>query len=369
MQKQSFELISRMSDLVTCYSLCYNGRESKFSFFFNLRRRVTNILKAHPSIKVIHFNDGVMAQFGLHLCNLQGIKTSATFHGLDVVFPNYLFRKMLFPIFHKLDQIICVSHYTAAESIRLGLTANRIVVINNGVDHDINNSSPSAESLRSFKNKLEGYCKSKKIILSVGRAVKRKGFSWFIKNVLNSLNDDFFYIIVGPLEKGRSWLSSIYKYIPKSMRRDIDLFLGRANDSAELIKLSKDSRANKKFAHLGALPFDQLSFLMGRADMMIMPNIKVDGDAEGFGLVALEANLNNTFVLASRIEGITDAVIHNKNGYCLESGNAEEWISTINEIQNLKELGERSKVFTTSNFSWSKMTKEYYKAFSSLART
>ena len=39
-----------------------------------------------------------------------------------------------------------------------------------------------------------------------------------------------------------------------------------------------------------------------------MPNIRIYGDAEGFGLVALEAVMNGTVALVAGIEGITEAI-------------------------------------------------------------
>jgi hypothetical protein len=49
-----------------------------------------------------------------------------------------------------------------------------------------------------------------------------------------------------------------------------------------------------------------------------MPNIRVPGDAEGFGLVALEAVVCGTAVLAADLEGITEAIQHGKNGLLVD---------------------------------------------------
>lgn len=98
-----------------------------------------------------------------------------------------------------------------------------------------------------------------------------------------------------------------------------------------------------------------------------MPNIKVEGDAEGFGLVALEATLRKTPVLASGIEGITEAIKDEKNGYLLPSENAEAWVEKIHELlQNpelLTEKGEEFQRFTLANYSWTKMANGYVEIF------
>ena len=46
--------------------------------------------------------------------------------------------------------------------------------------------------------------KGKTILTALGRPVKRKGFSWFIENVLPKLEGNFVLLIIGPFDKTRS---------------------------------------------------------------------------------------------------------------------------------------------------------------------
>ena len=84
---------------------------------------------------------------------------------------------------------------------------------------------------------------------------------------------------------------------------------------------------------------------------------------EGFGLVALESIMNDLPVLCSGIEGISDAIRNEQNGFVVESGDAEAWGRMINSLLNdersLKECSKRFKEFTLSNFGWDKMCREY----------
>jgi phosphatidylinositol alpha-1,6-mannosyltransferase len=105
---------------------------------------------------------------------------------------------------------------------------------------------------------------------------------------------------------------------------------------------------------------------MQDAEIFIMPNIKVDNDMEGFGLVALEACMNNCIVLASNIDGITDAIIDNSNGFLVKSQDVMEWVNKINEVLNIKDkstLIKHFKEFTMTNYSWTKMCNEYEREF------
>lgn len=98
-----------------------------------------------------------------------------------------------------------------------------------------------------------------------------------------------------------------------------------------------------------------------------MPNIEIDGDEEGFGLVALEASIRGTYVLASGIEGITDAVIDGKNGTLLPSRNPQAWADKIHELlgdkERLQKLSAEGQLFTKQNYSWDIMVDGYREIF------
>ena len=65
-----------------------------------------------------------------------------------------------------------------------------------------------------------------------------------------------------------------------------------------------------------------------------MPNIKVQGDMEGFGIVAIEATSIGLPVIASSIEGIKDAIVDNETGALVESENVNNFLK-MNSVTNL----------------------------------
>src|SRR5690606_10325261 len=83
---------------------------------------------------------------------------------------------------------------------------------------------------------------------------------------------------------------------------------------------------------LGRQPDDILQLAYCAADLFIMPNIVVPGDMEGFGVVMLEANLMNTPVIASDLEGIIDVIEPGKNGYRIEVGNHTLFAKEIDRV-------------------------------------
>jgi len=104
--------------------------------------------------------------------------------------------------------------------------------------------------------------------------------------------------------------------------RNLQLLLGIASDARDVTELLK---VTDNAHHLGSVPYNDLLQIFSLADLFVMPNIRVEGDEEGFGLVALESSMRGTYVLASGIEGITDAIIDGQNGSLLPSGDSQAW--------------------------------------------
>lgn len=368
MEKQSFELIAYARKKHKVHQLVHiEQEESKFSFFLKLRSRVKKILKKHPNIDIIHLNDGLMGLLSTWLKSYTDIPVVLTFHGLDLVFPNPLYQKRIKQKFVNYDGLICVSTATADECLKRGFAREKVFVVPNGVDHDLVNFDYNRQAvLNRFQKEFGIDLSQKKIISTLGRPVMRKGFSWFLQHVVPDLADDVMVVMIGPLSPPKKE-SLLGKLVPKSIKDQITLMKGGLNDEAAIRELLKDDKYKNKVIQTGKLPFDFLLGMLYLSDLFAMPNIKMAGDAEGFGLVALEASLCQTVVLASRLEGITEAIQDQKNGYLLPSADAAIWIKTINDILKnptlLKTKGQEFQQFTLENYGWKKMAAGYVDVF------
>jgi len=371
MEKQSFELINGMKRFATVHSIVYTGQESRFTFFLSLEKRILNICREFPSITVIHFNDALIASFCLHHKSYLHLYRTVTVHGLDIVFPSSIYQKYILPKFNRFDLIIAVSHATRKACIQRGITESKIVVINNGVDHTLLNYTPDNQFHDSFLKKHGIDLRKKTVLTALGRPVKRKGFSWFIHQVIPELKGDFIFLIAGPFHKTRTWQDRFFHFLPAFIRRRIELFTGYPTDENQIRSLLEASGYNRNMLHLGRLGFKELVQLLLATDGFIMPNICVEGDMEGFGLVCLEAGLCGSWVFASEIEGITDAVTDQKNGSLIPSGSAGEWAAVLNDfIRNphiVKGQSEMAKSYIQNNYGWDKMADAYWYHFKKLS--
>ncbi|QNL49464.1 glycosyltransferase family 4 protein [Olivibacter sp. SDN3] len=359
-----------MKKKCTVYELVYKGVGSRLNFFLGLRREIKNILHRHPNIKIIHFNDAMIACF-YSVCGKKfPVKHTVTLHGLDVVFPSWIYRKFIFPQLNSFDLLLPVSKATAAEARLLGINKDKIHVVHNGVDESIAQYKFSLSFHDDFYRRYHIDLKGKHLLIALGRPVKRKGFSWFIEHVMPLLNKDYLLLFIGPFHSRPTPYEKWTRFIPEFLKRKLDLFLGAPSDEAKLRKLLALPPIRKRAKHLGRLPLDEILNLLHHATAFIMPNIAIAGDMEGFGLVCLEAALCGTTVLASNIGGIPDAIVDGKNGYLLPHSDAAIWAERLNNLMQQELPIEHSTAFkhyTLENYSWEKMVNGYYSVFTTLA--
>lgn len=364
MEKQSFELISGLSRYYKTHVIAYQNNGNKAFWVANLKARVQAVLKENPNIRLIHLNDGSMGAACLWLQKITDIPVVVTFHGLDITFPLDAYQNRIVPQLTKYDGAICVSEFTRQECLKRGFREDRVFTVKNGVDISLGDTPTDPGFKEKLKTSYGIDVTGKHILHITGRPVKRKGFSWFLKNVMPLLNENILLLMTGPLNKDLPLWKKKFSNLSLPIAHNIQLLFGMATDTDDVIELlAKQKNAH----HLGGVPYADLVQIFSLADLFIMPNIEVEGDEEGFGLVALEASIRGTYVLASGIEGITDAIIDGKNGTLLPSGNAQAWADKIHELlgnkERLKKLSQEGKHFTHQNYSWDIMVNGYKEVF------
>jgi glycosyltransferase involved in cell wall biosynthesis len=359
MEKQSFELITGMSKYAVVHKIVYEGKEDRILFFLKLQKRILQKLREYPGIKVIHFNDGLLAAVCSFHTKYRHIPLTATVHGLDISFPSSIYRKHILSRFNNFLRIIAVSDATACAAIANGIHADKVVAIPNGVD----TTEVNTVTLSDFEKLREKLgISDKKILMMLGRPVYRKGFSWFLKNVLPDVKEDFQVVMVGPFQAQPTLTEKILYLLPKGLSKKIMLFLGYPSDQINLREILKTETG---VMHLGHQPYAVIQALFQHSAAFLMPNVSVKGDMEGFGLVCLEASVNHALVLAADIDGIPSAVQHEKNGILIEPENPEGWIQAIIKLKqnDFTKTKKEYTEFTLSNYSWDKMVREYLRVF------
>jgi glycosyltransferase involved in cell wall biosynthesis len=277
--------------------------------------------------------DGVLASVGWLIKLFQpSVPVICTIHGLDLTYSSriyqYFWIKKFLP---RMDKIIAVSRATKDAAIERGIKKSKLEVIPNGINPWHKTSQHNQKQLEKL---LHTSCQEKTILLTIGRLVKRKGVHWFISHVMPNLNDQYIYIIAGD----------------GSEKERINLAI-------------REFCLEKRVFCLGFVCDHTKAILYSNSDLFIQPNIKVSGDMEGFGIAVLEANLHGLPVLGSKLEGLEDSIIEEKNGWLVAPEKPSSFIKKIEEVtqsrQKLNQAGHDAKVFCLEHFSWDKIADQY----------
>ena len=271
------------------------------------------------------FSSMVTASLGMLLCRSfrrQGIVAASIAHGKDVTQKGPYQWLLVRRILRSLDAVMPVSRATGAQCIRRGMPECRVHVVPNGVQLDRFFSAQRQSRGDTF------------VLCSVGRLVRRKGFAWFIQSVMPQLPSNVHYFIGGSGPEGPAIAAAIQE--------------GALSDRVHL---------------LGQLSEDELVSLYVRADLLIVPNVPVQGDMEGFGIVMLEAGACGAPAVASRLEGIQDVITEGVNGHLVECQDAAAFTHAImryvDDTTALLELSTRTRDHTQAHFQWDAIAARY----------
>lgn len=282
---------------------------------------------------VILFSSMVTASLSYFIRNKVDLPMVTINHGQDVTLPVPAYQKFIPKVFDSLDGVISVSNATREQCILRGMNPEKGVAIPNGFPfHKIDNHISKKESRRYLEETFGIDISDKYLLVTVGRQVRRKGHQWFLENVFPKINSEVIYLVVGDGPEHER----IQQAAQKSPKRDQIVLLGRQDDEV-------------------------LKHTYAGADLFIMPNIKVPGDMEGFGIVLLEANERGTPAVVSDLEGIKDVIKNGTNGYRIEPGNSKDFAQKIDLVLNneLNTLSEQCRSYVFNNFSWTEIVNRY----------
>ncbi|MFH1976748.1 MAG: glycosyltransferase family 4 protein [Pseudomonadota bacterium] len=339
-EKQNAEIHRHLSEMADV-TLVANRRGKRFLPLFLPYAIIYTLWRARRH-DVVLLGDGVLAIGAWALSWMRPRPlVFCILHGLDLTFSKPLYQRWWVRRFlPKVDVLLPVSRQTAIEAVNRGLSEDRCQVIPNGVNPEDFTEEYDPKHLQRLLGCNAG---DHHIVLTAGRLVERKGVHWFVENVLPKLDEEIIYVIAGD----------------GPMRRTIKKIVVQQGLDSRVFLLGRVSDAD-------------LRTLYAAADIFVQPNIPVEGDMEGFGLVVLEAGASGLPVIASRIEGLTDAISEGNNGQLLTPGRADEYVAhihaLINDTASRYAKGQRAKAYVRQHFPWKAIADRYLKTFNKFLR-
>jgi len=302
--------------------------------------RVTNAAKAlvkDKKIEVVVF--GAAAPLGLMAQSLRksGVKKIiALTHGHEVwwakIFP---FSFAMKKIGSSVDHLTFLGDFTRS-AITKALdekSANAMVKIAPGIDttHFIPRSD--GVEIRSQLGLAE-----KKIIISVGRLVHRKGQDKLIEA-----------------------LPDVLQKIPHAHL----LLVGEGPYRKHLEKLVQKFSLSKNVTFVGPILYDKLPIYLSAADLFAMPSrSRFFGlEVEGLGIVYLEASACGIPVVAGKSGGAPDAVLEGVTGVCVDGTDVSEIAMAVTDIlgdaKRASYMGAAGRNWIVDNWRWDIWSTEF----------
>jgi phosphatidyl-myo-inositol dimannoside synthase len=274
-------------------------------------------------ISVLLIGDPVLGACGA-LARRFGVPVIATVHGLDITWPNPLYQAYLRRCFFGCcDVYVCISAYVRDLVRARGIPDAAIEVVPVGI-------APPPAASKAFS------ADGDPLLAYVGRLVPRKGIAWFVREVMPKLCEHFPKLVL--------------------------VAAGEGPEHAAIVAAARHAGVVSHVRLLGAVSEATKWALYRRCDIVVMPNVRVAGDAEGFGLVALEASAIGKPVAAADLEGLRDAVTPGENGWRFAAGNAQAWIDglsiALRDRAALAALGSRARVYA-QRFDWNTIGESY----------
>lgn len=281
---------------------------------------------------LVCLNDPMLAFAGTLASRVWGRKVVCCLHGLDLLFPNVPYQAYVKAFLHS-DAYVANSAATRQIAEKRGLSPVSVITI--GVSKEFFKLERRADA----DPEVAAARKGRLVLLTTGRLIPRKGAAWFVENVLPRL--DMLYVVVGG---GRDY--------DRIKQAAVD---AGVTDRLLLIWEPDDERLHRLFS---------------AADVFVMPNIPIPNDLEGFGIVSLEAAASGLPVVASRLEGIPDAVADGESGILVEPCNVEEYVATLERLAADPAariaFGERARRYVKARNDWDEIVARYTELFKEL---
>jgi phosphatidylinositol alpha-1,6-mannosyltransferase len=339
-ENQNYELSQWLPKHAEVKTLA-NRKGKNFLLFF-LPYALIKALFSMPKYDVLLLGDGVLGIVGWAIKRCFPKKTVVSVvHGLDLTFKNSFYQSVWVRFFlPSLDELIAVGNETIRQGVARGIPESKFTFIPNGVDTEKHFESHERKELEDLLGlSLAG----KHVLLTSGRLAKRKGVAWFVRNVMPVLPENILYIVAGD---------------------------GVDRENIEHARAEASMLDRVKV--LGYVSDEIREILFNTCDLFIQPNIKVEGDMEGFGISVIEAASCELPVVASALEGLKDAIKDRENGCLVESEDSEGYVSTITELlvdsAALAKFRKQVRRYVVDHYAWENISQLYISTLEKIAK-
>lgn len=231
-------------------------------------------------------------------------------HGEEITaWKNPMKQRLSRFVYRQAGTVVANSRFTRDLLLVRGVSDDRIRLIYPGVD--TRSYRPGLE-IGDLRRGIDA--EGAKLILSVGRLTRRKGFD------------------------------QVIRALPVLLERDIDVhyaLIGIGEDEEHLRNLAAEEGVSERLHLLGHVSPEDLPRWYNAADVFAMPNREIGGDTEGFGMVFIEAAACGTPAIAGQAGGTGSAVLDNETGLRIDGSDGGQVVEALYRILGDEALARR----------------------------
>ena len=270
-----------------------------------------------------------------------GARSAVYLHGLDIATRHPLYAVAWMPFIRRMDHVIANSDATRALAVGRGVPEERITIVHPGVDLPAASDTASASMAFRAKHRLgQG-----PILLSVGRLTERKGLREFVDEVLPMVcraRPDVQLVVVGGTAE--------------------DALAARSQSPQSILRAAEVHGLASKIHFVGVITDPAaLAEAYQAASLHVFPVRKIEGDPEGFGMVAIESAANGVPTAAYATGGTSDSVAEGVSGYLAPAGDAEALAERILRLLDTPLPSDAIRSFA-ADFAWPRFGERLRKA-------
>ncbi len=236
-------------------------------------------------------------------------------------------------VLRRCDVVFTNCSYNRDILLKLGLFPERIKIFHPGVDISVFYPESVDGELQKRYN-LSG----KKVILTVGRLVQRKGQRAVVEVLADIVNKipDVIYVIAGD-----------------------------GPDKYNLDVLVRKLGLGQNVVFIPDLSYDLLPAMYNLCDLFVMVSKEIpeEGEVEGFGIVFSEAGACGKPVVGGRSGGIPDAVVDGVTGILVDPEDREELreaiCSLLSDPEKAQVMGRNGRQRMLNELTWEKVVGEF----------
>lgn len=213
--------------------------------------------------------------------------------------------------------------------------AAQIEVVNPGVD-----AASFAVAQRDETQRAALDWTDRSVVLTVGRLQARKGHARLI-----------------------AALPGIIERVPNALYA----IVGEGEMRSELEAMVASRGLAQHVQFLGELRDDELRSCFQQCDLFALPNVQIQGDFEGFGMVLVEAQACGKPVVAGRSGGTSETMREGETGRLVNCENESELAATVADLLGDSDLRQRmgaaGRRWVERKFDWSPVTAQAQSVF------